>query len=161
MARKSRGRRKIYKEGWTALKMPKSLRDIIKERALREGIAYYKVVWKAMQFYIEAQKKPTIKNDLPLIDKITWYMTKIAMSAGSLRENPTRLNLETFIKTAKQVRDRMKIKVDHLIRAGQDYFIKQDANTKMELNASVKMVLLELLNKYIEEAKEEPKEVTE
>lgn len=137
--------------GWTSIKVRKDLDSVITEYAKQRGEAKHKVIAKAIHFYVLQEKKAKVKEDLPLIDKITWYIVKMSMSAGRLKENPSEENLNAFLRTVSQIEERFEIRLDWAKRAAQEYIKERSAEASIELNSAVKNAAILLMNEMIEE----------
>jgi len=146
---------KEEKEGrWTTIKVPVELRDAIKALSEKFGVPEYRVVWWGVSFFTEQISHPRIKEYLPLLDKASWYIAKLSMSVGAFKENPTPDNMSKLMKTAMQVSERLRVDTSYLIRSAENYMRHIDNDTKMELNASLKMVILDTMWKCLTEGKD-------
>jgi len=137
---------------WTTIKIPVELRDMIMRVAEKENKPAWKVVLNALSFYWEQKQKPRLKEDAPIIDKVSWYIAKVSMSVGEFKANPTNENLERLKKTASQIQERLGVDVALLIRAAEAYMRDPNTDNRMELNAALKMLILDIIvNKLIRE----------
>jgi len=135
---------------WTTVKIPKDLNNILNEYVEKLNLAKHKIIAKSLQFFVEQQKKPKIKKDLPMIDKISWYIIKISMSVGRFKENPTNANLDALIRTSNQVTERVGVDTTWVIRTAEAYLKKQDSENSQELNSALKNVVITMMNKLFE-----------
>jgi hypothetical protein len=146
----------------TTLWLPKELKDRIKMLSQRYGKAQWKILLDALSLYETQLRKPKTKEDLPMVDKILWYIEKLSMSVGAFKENPSEGNLRRLMNTIGQVRDRLKVDTRLLEKAVTDYSVAvtynfKDASEKhtavdesiMELNMALKSVLIEMVYKHI------------
>jgi|GEM_PF-2315762 len=129
------------------------------------------IILEALSLYETQIRRPRIKEDFPITDKIIWYMMKLSMSIGALKENPTETNLNKTMKTISQIRDRLKVNTSVLEKAVQDFYISiktlpDDPSLRhdvvdevtMEINMALKSVLIEIFFNYI--YKEAPEETS-
>jgi len=133
------------------------------------------IILEALSLYETQIRRPRIKEDFPITDKIIWYMMKLSMSIGALKENPTETNLNKTMKTISQIRDRLKVNTSVLEKAVQDFYISiktlpDDPSLRhdvidevtMEINMALKSVLIEIFFNYIyKEAPEETEKLEE
>lgn len=146
----------------TTIYVPKELRDRIKSLADRYGKPQWKILLDALALYETSIRKARTKEELPIVDKVVWYIEKLSMSVGALKENPSETNLQKTLKTLKQVKERLDVDIRLLERAVNDYVSltkKLSSNTveqhelldeaTMELNMALKSVLIEIVYKYI------------
>jgi len=130
---------------WTTIKVPKELIPKIKEVSEKEGRAYWRVLTEALSFYTTQKRKPRVKEDLPALDKCSWYIAKCAMSVGALKENPSEANLAYLRRTLNQIEERLGVDTSLLLKVAEDYVKKQDTHNKMELNMSLKMLIVDII----------------
>lgn len=134
---------------WTTIKVPAELRDRIKALAERMGTAEWRVVLMGVSFLAKQIEEPRIKEDLPLIDKVSWYIAKLAMSVGAFKENPTEENLQRLRRTCLQIAQRYGIDTSIVLRTAEDYMRSPGTDTKIELNMSLKMVIVDMMWKLM------------
>jgi len=130
---------------WTTIKVPTELRELIKRIAVKENKVEWQVIMNAVSFYYAQAQKPRIKEDASLLDKVSWYITKIATSVGELKANPTQENFERLKRTATQIQERLNVDVSTLIRAAEAFIKYPDPDSRMELNAALKMLILDII----------------
>jgi hypothetical protein len=146
----------------TTIYVPVEFKRKIKELSERTGKAQWRLLLDALTLYESTLRKPRVKEELPVVDKVVWYMQKLAMSIGSLKENPSEDNLNKTVKTIQQVRDRLGVDTGILERAVTDYVrlagsAPQDPVSRhrfmdeatMEVNMALKSVLLEIVYTHI------------
>jgi len=155
----------------TTIYVPVEFKRKIKELSERTGKAQWRLLLDALALYESTLRKPRVKEELPTVDKVVWYMQKISMSVGALKENPSEENLNKTMKTIQQIKERLQVDTGLLERAVVDYVrlagsAPQDPVSRhrfldeatMELNMALKSVLLEIVYTHIlkeEEAEEE------
>jgi hypothetical protein len=146
----------------TTIYVPKELRDRIRELSNKYGKPQWKILLDALALYETSIRKARTKEELPVVDKVVWYIEKLSMSIGALKENPSDTNLQKTLKTLKQVKERLDVDIRLLERAVNDYVsltkkLGSDAvelhesldEATMELNMALKSVLIEIVYKYI------------
>jgi hypothetical protein len=146
----------------TTIYAPPELKSKVKALSERTGKPQWKILLEALALYESTLRRPKAKEELPVVDKVIWYVQKLSMSIGALKENPSEANLEKTMKTIQQVRERLQVDTGLLERAVLDYFklVKNTARdpverhrledeAKMELNMALKSVLLEVVYKWI------------
>jgi len=151
-----------WSELWTTVKVPKELDRKITEFSRRSGKAKWKIVLDAIALYETTFKKPKAKEELPKVDKVLWYIEKLAMSVGALKERPTNDNLQRTLRTAQQVRERLGVDTSLLERAITEYVRAVNAGggepverhelvdeVTLEVNMALKSVLVEMFYKHI------------
>jgi len=131
---------------WSTIKVPVGLRDAINRIVEKEGKPAWRIVQDAIAFYYAQKQKPRIKEDASLIDKISWYIAKVAMSVGKFKASPTQENFERLRKTAQQIQERLGVDTSLLIRNAEAYMRDpEDIDNKTELDASLKMLILDII----------------
>jgi hypothetical protein len=138
--------------------VPVEFKERVKALAQKQGKAEWKVLLDALALYETSLRKPRTKEELPVVDKIIWYIQKLSMSIGELKANPTDENLNRTLKTVQQVRERLGVDTSILERAVNDYYKllrgnkkerEDEVEARMEVNMALKSVLIEIVFKYI------------
>jgi len=146
----------------TTIWVPMEFKSKVIELSKRYKKPQWKLLLEALSLYEAQLRKPKVKEDLPIVDKVVWYMQKLGMSIGILKANPTDENMQKTLNTITQVRDRLGIDTGVLERAVNDYVtinkktfkngsVKHDQidEATMELNMALKSVLMEIMYKHI------------
>lgn len=140
---------------WTTVKVPAELRDMIARLSEKEGKPAWRIILDSVSFYYAQKQKPRVKEDASLVDKVSWYIAKVGMSVGEFKASPTPENLERLKKTATQIQERLGVDTSLLIRAAEAFLKSPDSDSRMELNASLKMLILDIIyRKLVEESEE-------
>ena len=130
---------------WSTIKVPKEFLEKLREVSENEGRAYWRVLTEALSFYVTQKKKPKKKTELPILDKCSWYIAKVSMSVGALKENPTEKNLNYLRRTLEQIEERLGIDTSLLWKIANDYAKEQSTHNKMELNMTLKMLIVDII----------------
>jgi hypothetical protein len=139
---------------WVPLEFKQKVRTL----AQRLGKAEWKVLLDALSLYETSLRKPKSKEELPVVDKVLWYIQKLSMSVGEFKASPTEENLQRTLKTIQQVRERLGVDTSLLERALVDYarMLKgggrgreDEVEARMEVNMALKSVLVEITYKWI------------
>jgi len=118
----------------------------------------WKVLLDALAFYETSLRKPKVKAELPVVDKVIWYIQKLCLSVGRFKENPCDENLARTLKTVGQVSERLGVDCSLLSRALEDYLAVFKSGVRdherldevdLELNMSLKSALLEILYRHV------------
>lgn len=141
------------KKKWTTIKIPSELRDQINDLATMLDKPAWKVVLDAISFFDEQIHNPRLKETLPMVDKVSWYITKIATSVAEFKVNSTDENFDKLKKTAEQIKERLGIDTSLLVRACEAYKKEPNADNRMELNAALKMLIFEMIMEKLIEVK--------
>jgi hypothetical protein len=151
------------REKGTTIWVPIEFKQRVKALAEKQGKAEWKVLLDALALYETTIRRPKTKEDLPVVDKVIWYVQKLAMSVGELKASPTEENLQKTLKTIQQVKERLGVDTAILERAVNDYYKllrgnrrerEDEVEARMEVNMALKSVLIEIVYKWI--LKEEP-----
>ena len=142
-------KKEVKKTEWTTIKIPREVLYKLKALSYKEQKPYWKIVINAISFYDTIRRRPYIKSELPNIDKASWYIAKALMSIGSLKENPTKENLAKLEKTLNQIQKRIGINPEYVIASARSYVRKPDTDNRIELNASAKMLVIDILYKMV------------
>jgi len=141
---------------WTTIKVPKDVYSQFKAMREKYGKATWRVLLESISFYDQITRKTALKAELPDIEKISWYITKLATSFGAFKENPSEQNLEYLRRRVKELRERLGVDASALLVLAEKYMKTKDIlearKLRTDLNAAFKMVIKELLTKsFLEE----------
>ena len=75
-----------------------------------------------------------------------WYAAKVGSSVGSLKENPTRENLERLKSTAAQVTERLGVPTADLIEAAERFLEAKSEAAKMRVNETLTLVICRIFS---------------
>jgi hypothetical protein len=158
----------------TTIYVPQEFKQKLKQLSERTGKVQWRVLLDALTLYESTLRRPKTKEELPIVDKIVWYIQKVSMSIGALKENPSEANLEKTMKTISQIRERLNVDTALLERAVVDYVrlvsnAPQDPIEKhrvldeavMEVNMALKSVLLEIVYTHILKEEEASQSVSQ
>jgi len=138
-----------YIPRWSTVKVPGELRAKIRALAEDEGKAEWRIILDALSFYEAQKRRPRLKEELPVWEKVSWYVVKLAMSVGELKAKPTPENLELLRRTCLQIEERLGVNTGLLVRTAEAYLKDPSVDNRMELNASVKMVVFEIIYTHL------------
>jgi len=146
----------------TTIYVPVEFKQKVKELSERTGKAQWRLLLDALSLYESTLRRPKTKEELPIVDKVVWYMQKLAMSIGALKETPSEENFNKTMKTIQQIKERLQVDTGLLERAVTDYVrlagsAPQDPVSRhrfldeatMEVNMALKSVLLEIVYTHI------------
>ena len=159
----------------SSVSLPREIFDKLDSLSKRTRKSKQNIILEALSLYETQIRRPRIKEDFPITDKIIWYMMKLSMSIGALKENPSEINFNKTMKTINQIKERLKVNTSVLEKAVQDFYISmrtlpEDPSLRhdvvdeatMEINMALKSVLIEIFFNYIyKEAPEETSTVEE
>jgi len=90
---------------------------------------------------VEVPEPPVFRDETPIpeeVDRVSWYITKVSASWGSLRENPSSENLSRFVKTVNQIAQRLGIPAGDLVAAAEYFYKVRSEKAKSVVNEAVK-----------------------
>jgi hypothetical protein len=138
--------------------VPLEFKQRVRQLAQKQGKAEWRVLLDALSLYETSLRRPKVKEELPVVDKVLWYIEKLCMSVGEFKASPTEENLQKTMRTVSQVRERLGVDTSLLERALTDYarMLKgnkgegeEEAEARMEVNMALKSVLVEITYKWI------------
>jgi len=141
---------------WCTIRVPKELKDqldeIAKNYEAHKNDAYWRIIAKAVAHYKPSLQAGFKKKQIPRLDKAAWYAFKLASSIGALKENPTPQNLDLLKTTCQQLEDRLGLDLSLLRKAAEDFTKHPTTQNKIELNDLTKLVIADIITKFILEA---------
>ena len=138
-----------YKKEWSTIRVPKEVKQRIDYLREKSGKVTWEVINEAISFYEGFLKRPSVRTSTSNLDKLSWYITKIATSFGAFKENPTEENYRYLEKRVQELKDRFGIEADILIRLADYYKRTKDdelrKKIRIDLNSAFKQVVKELI----------------
>jgi len=138
---------------WTTVKIPVELRDTINKLSQKLGKPAWKVVLDSVSFFDEQISKPRLKEKLPTIDKISWYIVKLSTSVSEFKLNPSEENYNRLIKTMNQIKERLGVDLSLLSKIVETYKKDPSIDNRIELNDALKLLIFELITDKLLEIK--------
>lgn len=146
---------------WTTVAVPRALHSLIKAVAEREKRPAWSVVQQAVSFYYAQSKQPRLKENLSLLEKVSWYVVKVCMSCGAFKEDPSDEKLRKLEKAVSEAAARLGVPEGSaalLLRTARAYASSSEAERKRlrtDVNVALKMFVVELLTSSRAEVEEE------
>lgn len=146
---------------WTTIKIPVQVKEKIDYLRSKTNKVTWEVILESITFYEEFLRKPRVRTSTSNLDKLSWYITKLATSFGAFKENPTKENFEYLQKRIEELKKRFGIEADLLSRVASYYMTVKDEDLRkkirVDLNMAFKQVIKELIIQLMFElvAKEE------
>ena len=134
---------------WSTIRIPMEVRERIKELGSKTGKVTWEVILEAVTLYESFIKRPSVRQSMPNIDKLSWYITKVATSFGAFKENPSEENFQYLVKRVEELKDRLGVDAELLLRMAEYYRSAKDEELKkkirIDLNAAFKQVVKDLI----------------
>jgi hypothetical protein len=89
----------------------------------------------------ETPEPPVFKDETPIpeeVDRVSWYISKVAASWGSFRENPTEENMNRFIRTVNQIAERAGVPAGDVVAAAEYFYKVKSEKARTIVNEAVK-----------------------
>ncbi|PNV80686.1 MAG: hypothetical protein C0179_05290 [Fervidicoccus sp.] len=134
---------------WKTIRVRSDVYEIIKKYSEMRGIPISSVIAQALTFMDLQRRRPRVKEQLPLADKFAWYITKVLMSAGAFKENPSQENYDYLVKNFNDLEDRLGVETSMAREAVDRLFKKKKetwtADDKIEFNSAFKSLVLQMI----------------
>jgi len=134
---------------YKTIRIREDIYDLIRKYKEKTGASISQIVAKALAFMDLSERKPRVKEDLPLADKFSWYIAKVLMSAGSFKEDPNETNFRYLIDNLDALEERLDIEtgfakevVNRLARKKKEHWTTDD---KIEFNSAFKSLVLQMM----------------
>jgi len=125
---------------WRRINVPENVYREIARIASSQKTAMWKVLVEMVSTY-RAARRDTQKR--PVSDKVAWYVTKLAMSAGEFRGNPDPQNRDLLLQTIEQIESRLKVDLSELKSVVRSY--DGSAMSRKALNDTVKLAVMKIM----------------
>jgi len=131
---------------WKWIRIPEEVWRGIKEASVREKMAEWKVINRAVTFYVSCAKAKF--KDVSDLSKVSWYVYKFSASVGEFRGSPTPENYEKLLTTCRQISERLGIDTSKVALAAEQLMKKNDPKNRMVLNDASKEVVAQIILKF-------------
>jgi len=141
---------------WRTISVPAEVFDLLKriESRSNEDKAHWKIILKALSFYEDFRSKPKLANDFSIIEKISWYITKLSLAYGTFAVNPSEESANQLKERLQEIEVRTGVQVGALLKLIDQYIRIKDENerkkARMELNQAFKLIIKEMIIKSLE-----------
>jgi hypothetical protein len=101
-------------EKWKTLKLPSFLYESIQSISERENRAMWEVIADAFSYYEAQKRQPKLKMELPILEKLSWYIAKITYGVSFFLAKPTDVNYTITIATLDETEKRLGVDLKEL-----------------------------------------------
>jgi hypothetical protein len=143
--------KEIVKVKWKTISVPEGLYERIKNLSEREQRTIWQVLDQAVSNYEILKRKPLEKQSLPKIEKLSWYVTKLALSVTWYALTKDDEHYWESLKTVDEVQKRLNVNLQSLVDI---LTIMKSKKTRMKkkINASVYQALKRSIVEIISDA---------
>ena len=140
---------------WGTIAVPQEAKDLIERIKSRSGEnkASWKIVVEALSYYDTIRSKPKVAMSMDMIEKVSWYITKLSLAYGSFATNPTEETTAQLISRLQELEMKTHIDTGVLQRLVAQYTrLKEESERKrarIEMNQAFKLVVKELMMKAV------------
>ena len=100
---------------WCNVKVPDYLLENIDSISKREKRARWQIIYDSVSYYEAQKKKPVIKSELPMLEKVSWYIAKLSQAVTWYITNPDENHYQLTIKTISEIGSRLDVDVKDLL----------------------------------------------
>lgn len=142
--------KEIVKVKWKTISVPEGLYERIKNLSEREQRTIWQILDQAVSNYEILKRKPIEKQSLPKLEKLSWYITKLALSVTWYALTKDDEHYWESLKVIDEVQRRLQVDLQSLVDI---LTIMKSKKTKMKkkINASIyqslKRSIIEILSK--------------
>jgi predicted CopG family antitoxin len=150
---------------YKTIRIREDLYELVRRYKEKTGASISQIIAKALAFMDLQERKPRVKEDLPLADKYSWYIAKVLMSAGAFKEDPSEINYRYLIDNLETLEERLGIEtgfakevVNRLAGKKKEHWTVDD---KIEFNSAMKSLVLQMLWRLEEDVERSRRQVTQ
>jgi hypothetical protein len=103
------------RDTWRLVKVPSYFHEKLKNLSIREKRAIWQIIYDAFTYYESQKRKPRIKEELPLLEKISWYIAKLSMATCWYLATLSDMNYLLTVKTISEIGARLGVDVSELL----------------------------------------------
>ncbi|RLC76725.1 MAG: hypothetical protein DRJ03_28095 [Chloroflexi bacterium] len=129
---------------WTTIRIPVELKDKIEELSRKRNQAYWKIIQEAIAWYQSNVLETRNRELIPDIDKVSWYIIKLSYSVSKFKDKPDQENYQWLEKTILQIKERLGVNIDYLLKSARSYQLEQTKENLIELWMSWKMAVIDM-----------------
>jgi hypothetical protein len=101
-------------EKWKTVKLPSFLHESIQSMSERENRAMWEVIADAFSYYEAQKRQPKLKMELPVLEKLSWYIAKITYGVSFFLAKPTDVNYTITMTTLEETEKRLEVDLKEL-----------------------------------------------
>ena len=134
---------------WTTIKVPIQVKEKLDYLRSKTQKVTWEVILESLTFYEEFLRRPQVRTSTSNLDKLSWYITKLATSFGAFKENPSDVNFQYLAKRVDELKKRFNIDAEILLKMAEYYKRTKDEELrnkiKVDMNMAFKQVIKELI----------------
>jgi len=144
----------------TNIKVPVELRDRIEKLTKKLGErSYWRTILRAIELLETTIRRPKEKKQLPRLDKCSWYIYKFVRSVSEFILDPSDEKFSLLKERIEELKERVfggeNEYLDLLMKVAKDYKSSKGKNALIEINETAKMIISEIIVKFLFEEEEE------
>lgn len=146
----------LFTTKFSNVKVPEELKERIKSIATAEGRAMWQVILDGISFYESQRRRSRLKEELPLHEKVSWYIAKLSMAVCHYLATGKDENFYETLATIDEVGKRLKVDVS-LLTSTLNNFRNSRRKTPKKRAAvlkTLKLLIQDLITKVVEEPRQ-------
>jgi len=144
---------KKSQSNWATVKLPRSLKDKLKEMAKKENKAMWEVVGEGLECLQRDRTKNWARRATNDLDRTAYYIMKLMTAVERFKIAPSLENLEWIEKTVDQIHQRLGVDVGYVVNIAKRYKKTHSKDDYVELNMMAKMAIQDIILKTLLEVK--------
>ena len=134
---------------WVSIKVPAEIHAHVRELRERLQKPAWQVIAEALSFYDAMLRKSGHFSRASEMDKIAYYIVKLASSAAYFKKEPTKENMERFLQVAEQLEKRLGISCQELRPLAEKLLREKSGKAIHGLNMGLKLCVIKLMEKMM------------
>jgi len=134
---------------WSTIRVPKEVKQRIDYIREKTGKVTWEVINDAVSFYEVIIKNPKRKQEMSNIEKVAWYITKMATAFGAFKENPTEENYQYIIKRVEEIKQRFGVDASIIARIADYYRSIKDEEVRKKIRIDMNMAFKQVIKDII------------
>jgi len=142
---------------WKAISVPKEAIDLLNRIKSRSGqdTANWKIIIQALSFYETFRSKPKITDDFDMIEKVSWYITKLSLAYGAFALNPSEETINQLKERLMEIEARLQVDAGVILKLIDQYSKLKDEDERkkfrIKMNQAFKLLIKEMILKICEQ----------
>jgi len=134
---------------WTTIRIPVELKNKLLELSQKKNAAYWKIIQEAIAWFQSSVVETRDRDVIPEIDKASWYIAKLSYSLAKFKDKPSEENYQWLVKVINQIRERLGVDLQYLVRTAMAYQVEQNRENLIEFWMAWKMAIVDIFFKYV------------
>jgi len=139
----------MSKKRWKMIRVPIETYEKISALKEKRGKPIWYIIQEAMSFFEAFQRKPDVRTSVDTLDKVAWYLTKLALAYGAFIREPNGETLSQLSARVNELKTRLGVDAELLVRMGEHYMKIRSEEERKKFRITYNMVYKQVVKDVI------------